>query len=126
MEILDPNANMNDDAWRETFIEYYTANATATQYSSLTLTSFGPKTSRGHHFPCLKGKGAEAKDLLPAVYEVWREVAQGHQDYDLVYGAMGSLLEVQDTLSDHRKDLILPLPATERIQVCVDDFLARY
>ena len=106
--------------------EYYRKVPTSTQYTNLGLSSFGPKEGRDKHFPCLKGKGAEAKDLLPAVREVWVELGCAHRDFVIVGSALASLVETQDLLHAHSDLLILPRGIADRIRVCVDSFLVNY
>ena len=55
-----PAANMKK-IW-DTIQEYYSDNSTATQYTNLSISSFTTEDKALKKFPCLSGKGAEAKD----------------------------------------------------------------
>ena len=120
----EPSQNMQI-IWTK-ICAYYTAMNTPTQYSTLGLTSFSSNSNPRSSFPRLKGKGAEAKDLLPAIREIWTEFGCNYSDYEMVRDALAMMVEVQDILSDHSDELLLPLPMADRIAHCVDQFLLRY
>eukprot|EP00959_Pyramimonas_sp_CCMP1952_P465391 9488213-Pyramimonas_sp.AAC.1 len=59
----------------------------ACQYTNFTVNTFVVKGKEQKHFPSLRGKAAEAKDLLPALREAWCKFGRGHTDFELVDGA---------------------------------------
>ena len=105
---------------------HYRAQGSGTQYGSLTLKSFCSPDKPTEAFPVLKGSGAEAKDLLPALREIWHVRAKRHKQYALIDGALAALVDWQDILSENSDHVLLPIGAVERLQRCTDDFLLRY
>ena len=108
-----PERNMGN-VWKH-ICEFYSQNSTPTQYTSLGLMSFCAVSRPYDRYPCLKGKGAEAKDLLPAIRDIWKNFAREHPDYDLVLGALSAMAEVQDILGDYPRDLFIPLPCANAL-----------
>ena len=90
--------------------EYYREHAVSVQYSSLSLSSFCNESAPGSHYPRLKGKGVELRDVLAPVAEAWPMLVPG--DYE----ARGELLELmqrqlhcQDIIHDYRHEYLLPV-----------------
>ena len=78
------------------------------------------------HYTILKGKGAEVKDLLPAVCKIWRERARDFAKFDAVDNTMQALLAMQNILRSHSEEVILPLSAAKQVEEHVDAFLTGY
>ena len=56
-----------EQVWSE-IMDYYTEQKVETQFTNLDLGNF-------HHagnYPKMPGKGAEVKDLVPALHHVWK------------------------------------------------------
>ena len=81
---------------------------------------------RQKQFPRLKGKAAEAKDLLAAIRYVWDTYAREAENFALIAEMMDNLLETQNILDDHRTDLILPLDKAKQIFKSTKTFLLHY
>ena len=85
------------------------------EYTNLDIGSFTDAERHHGTFPKLKGKGAEAKDLLVCVYHVWVECAKGYKDYDAIEAMLDDLLEFQSIMHTHSGDLF---GATGCCQTC--------
>lgn len=105
---------------------HYSANAVETQYTSLSLTSFCNPSSPESKYPCLKGKGAEVKDLLPAIREIWHAYGQQHDHYGLIDRTVSELEGLQNILRAHGNDMFLPVPAAEQLKRHATTFLVSY
>ena len=75
----DPESNW-DNIWGA-ITEFYATRNTSTQDKSLSISSFAKEKPRAG-FPCLKGRGAEAKDLLPAIAAIWADMGKSHKHYE--------------------------------------------
>lgn len=84
------------------------------------------QTNANKKFAVLKGKGAEIRDLTPAVGWVWSERARGHKDFGAIDRMFKSLVETQDLLHDHKEDLILPIDVAKSIFKNTKGFLLNY
>ena len=121
----EPESNMHA-CWL-IICEYYRTFGSKCQYTNLGLESFlKDKKQPKKHFPCLKGKGAECRDLLPAVHSVWLQCAKRYHDYELIEAMLKSMVVVQDHLHDHASDMFLPLDVCRDIMKHVDNFLVKY
>ena len=119
----EPHQNMAK-IW-ECVKSFYSANATPTQYTSLTIHSFCDGNFPCKDWPKLKGSGAEVKDLLPAISDCWHEHAR-KDGAQLVSQALTSLEEVQTIFHDYAKDVILPLDVCDSLVKHTDAFLLTY
>ena len=124
--ILPGNPEENAEELWAMVCDFYRRNATDNQYNNFKTGTFCDPDKREREFPCLKGKGAEVKDLVPALLWIWTERANTYEDYVAVGALLQHLVEIQGILSDHRDELLLPLDKAERIFVCVKDFLREY
>ena len=125
-EVMDDTAEVNMKAvWGDVCV-YYSDHNPDCQYSNLSLSSFSDRSKPFDDFPMLKGKGAEVKDLLPAVCDCWSRRGARHGQFSLINETMTALLEVQDILRDHAKDLIIPEDKVVRLQTVLDTFLLGY
>ena len=117
----EPESNMHA-CWL-IICEYYRTFGSKCQYTNLGLESFlKDKKQPKKHYPCLKGKGAECRDLLPAVHSVWLQCAKRYHDYELIEAMLKSMVVVQDHLHDHASDMFLPLDVCRDIMKRVDNF----
>ena len=117
-----PSENMSE-VWGK-ICEYYRRYNPRNQYTNLMVASFCDETK--DHFPKLKGKGAEVKDVLPAVRWAWNECARGSADFGFISEMFTNLVDVQNILDDHREHLILPIEQADRIFECTNKFLLMY
>ena len=102
---------------------------TSTQYTPLDLKSFTNPDSPEKDFPKLKGKGAEAKDLLPAMCAAWEQFARDWSEgvtFTSVKNALGHQARVQDTITQYRRDALLPRDAAEQLRESAQSFLLEY
>ena len=112
-----------DDLWAHTSA-YYKDNGTETVYTSLSISSFCDQSSPRADFPKLKGKGAEAKDLVPALLSAWQTFAdRAREDYTLVRHCLVAQSTLQDIISDHQLDMSFPLETSDHFMANVDAFL---
>ena len=76
--------------------------------------------------PCLKGRGAEAKDLWEPITHVWRTLARGHRDYEAVLRMLTAMVDVQEILHATKDDSFLSLDECDKVEALVDTFLLEY
>ena len=94
-----------------------------TQFTNLEL-------SVSHHqgnYPKLCGKGAEVKDLFPALYHVWRQhynLSLKHHmlENDMLYNQC----EAQDSRAHHKDEKLLPDDDAILLAHHVDNVLVKY
>ena len=121
---LEADVNMNK-LWA--FIsEWYTSSRTDIQYNNLSISSFTDPENPEKHFPCLKGKGAEVKHLLPAIRAAWVEFGKEYEHYTLVARMLTLLADAHAMLDDYSAEILLPLDAANRYKGCVHRFLMDY
>ena len=86
-----PPAETMEKIWAH-ITKYYSAHGTNTQFSALALNSCIDPARAHREYPTLKGKGAEIKDVAPAILDVWVKFRNPHTyEFDRV----GRLLEHQ-------------------------------
>ena len=101
------------------------SNATATPYGNLTLSSSCNPGSPKEDFPSLKGKGAEVKDLVRPLLEIWCDVRPAYH-FETVRDMLRNEVSIQDILSLHADDVFLPAAEAYRLVVATDNFFALY
>ena len=126
MECLPNDAEANLEAVWAVIKEYYSFAQARDQYTNFYLKTFLNMASMHTTFPCLKGKAAECRDLVPALAEAWNQLAKAHTDFRAVSFLLRNLTEVQDILKAHSDCLFLPEGQVERLQSCIDDYLLGY
>merc|ERR1712139_313337 len=106
--------------------EYYREFGTKEQFNNLSIASFCDPEKPHAHWPRLKGKGIETKDLVAAVKGVWGECAQSHSDFAVVDRMLQELLEMQVIMSEHSAKLLLPLEVANSYFRKIKRFLRDY
>ena len=119
-----PEENVSE-VWRM-ICAYYHDHGTPTQYTNFNLKTFLNEKKPLASFPCLRGRDAEAKDLLAPVADVWRKKSRDHPNHGAVLRMMEAMLEVQRILHDTANELFVPLDECARIETLVDVFLLEY
>lgn len=105
----------------------YKKRKTTTQYSSLTLSSFILPEQPKKHYPKLKGKGAEVKDLVLPVLDVWQEFMDSRTAHDKhVLAALQAQADLQALLSEHAEAAVLPKQAVLKFQRAMLRMLQEY
>ena len=125
-KVLPGGAENNMEIVWNSICQFYRLHRSPCQYTYLSCSSFGNPEKAGEDFPRLRGKGAEAKDLLPAVHQAWLDLASSSSIFQEVKDMLDPLLEAQIVLQSHSKELILPLPAADQLERNMDAFLLQY
>ena len=100
---------------------------TATQFSSMSLSSFCDPKSRDRSYPKLKGRGAEIKDLVHPLIITLREIRRdGNEEDRWVIEMLEAQLDMQTVLSDTALELFLAVDEATHVRECVDKILMRY
>ena len=88
--------------------DIYKSPNTRTQVSNLRLSQFEP--SDGSPYPKLKGKAAEAKDLVELVLAAWEHFRNDDTyEYEQVRRMLASQLEAQNVISEYGSDIFCRL-----------------
>lgn len=112
--------------WQE-LVTSYKSNKVPTQYSSLTLKSFEIEDSHDKKYPKLKGKGAEVKDLMESLLEVWQKhMNKRNSDHKLVLGVLEKQCKIQAILSEHKASIFLPTNEAKKVAQLVSVLLQEY
>jgi len=105
--------------------DFYRSHHTSTQVSNLRLSQFEPRD--GTPYPKLKGKAAEAKDLVEPVLAAWEHFRNDDTyEYEQVRRMLTSQFEAQNLISDHGSDIFLPPGQARSYFKSVLDFLQSY
>lgn len=105
----------------------YKKHKVMTQYSALTLNSFVAPEQPTKQYPKLKGKGAEVKDLVLPVMDVWAEHMNKRSEHDQhVLAALRAQVEVQTLLSENATRAILPKQVVSKLQRSMMRMLQEY
>ena len=125
--ILERSPKENLDRIWSKIIEYYRGHAVSVQYSSLSISSFCSESSPDSHYPRLKGKGAELRDVLAPTAEAWSTLVP--DDYDMkadIFELLKRQLHCQDILHDYRHDYFLPVPEVNALRAHIGAGLLLY
>ena len=78
-------------------------------------------------YPKLKGKGAEIKDLTPALLELWMEHSNPmEQEHLLISGMLQSQCVANDILHEFKDEMLLPLEKAKLLATSIDAVLVNY
>ena len=105
---------------------HYQENSIETQYTSLSVNSFCDPENPHGQFQKLKGRGAEAKDLLPAAYSALLKHGGSHESFDDMQNALVRLLDIRNCLHVNKHLPILPLAAAKLFKKRTVEFLKIY
>ena len=120
-----PQANMRE-VWQK-LASYYKDGKVVCQFGNLTTNSFVTDTSAPHkHYPKLKGKGAEVRDLVWPMLEVWKQLGRGHAQYDRICQLLQHQVHMQSILHDNAEEVFLPKKDVHAFQREVCNFLKTY
>ena len=103
----------------------YSVHSPDSQYTNITLRTFCDP-DKADEFPRLRGRAAEAKDLLPAVVEIWHALGRSHAQYELIGTMLGALENVQNVLRTYADETFIPIPDVKDLQRHLDTFLMDY
>ena len=110
----------------EFIAKFYHEHATPTQYTNLTISMFCGDDPHAH-FPFLKGKGAEVRDVLPALVAFWdQQSPEGDVAYEWVGVCLEMQLKMKVLMHDHRKGVLLPMLVARQYNQHVQEFLLHY
>ena len=116
-----PTENMKA-AWAS-ICAFYRLHRTNTQFSNMRLSSF----HEAREYPKLKGKGAEIKDLTPALLELWMEHSNPReQQHRLISGMLQSQCVANEILHEFKDEMLLPLGKAKSLASAIDDVLVNY
>lgn len=125
--VLPHEPAVNCDMVFDTICQHYQSSATAAQYSNFGLASFLDTDHAMTTYPKLKGKGAEARDLVGPVLHAWEQHANPTSyEYARIRSLLQKQLEAQTILSDYSKDVFLPVAAADRFDDLVKSLLQDY
>ena len=120
-----PLENM-EIAWREICQEYARQGIEA-QYNSLGLGSFCNVPAPSSAYPCLKGRAAEVKWLVPALAAIWqRRQRPGNAADRLVGELLEGQLAIQGLLDEDAADFQMEPDSAKELVKLVDKWLANY
>ena len=93
-----------EQVWSE-IVDYDTEHNVETQFTNMELSMFHHQGS----YPKLSSKGAEVKDLVPALHHVWQEHYIPYlMHHMLVEDMLHNQCEVQDLIAYHKGKMVLP------------------
>ena len=97
--ILDDSIETNMEHVWDMISDYYIKNSVITQYTNIDLNMF--QSDGAKKMPKLSGKGAEIKDLVPALLHVWKEL-RDHTlfEHQLVESMLQAQCAIQDILAE--------------------------
>ena len=109
-------------------MELYEYERTPTRFTNMELCMFCVPASPTSSPPCLKGKGAEVRHLIPILHLVWRNYAQPTSDHDKhVDQLLRCLSAIYSVLGwktgDHETPLFLSEDASAELRNLTDVFL---
>ena len=97
------------------------------QYGNLNINSFIDPEKWDKVFPKLKGRGAEAKDLVLPLLQVWSMFMDGDDnEHILIQEMLTHQVDVQGILSNHADQPLLPRGAANDLQLLIDLILKKY
>ena len=105
----------------------YKANKVTCQLGNCSLSSFVDTKKPHGHFPRLRGKGQETKDLVGALSRAWTRFApEGYEHKGIISEMLNHQLGLQSILSEHKRDMFLPLDAAKAFRNHVCEVLVIY
>lgn len=108
-EILPGSASDNMATIWAGIVESYKKYKVAKQYSSLDLNSFCDAKSPKKDYPRLKGKGAEAKDLVLPMLDIWKKYMRPLNKVDqMMLKVLDAQSHMQSILSEYSAEPLLP------------------
>ena len=120
-----PSQNMKS-LWLLIVQQYRTMHVKC-QFGNLTLSSFTDPDRPGKHYPKLKGKGAEVKDLMLPMLHIWQAQHNARDNsHALVFSALQHMCSLQKNLHDHATEALLPRQVAHDFQNSVVAFLSDY
>ena len=122
-QMLDgtPHTNL-EQVWSEV-VDYYTEHRVVTQFTHLELSMF----HHDNNYPKLSGKGAEVKDLIPALHHVWKQHYNPYLRHHMfVDDMLYNQCEAQDILAHHKNEMLLPEDDAILLAHHVDNVLVKY
>ena len=126
-EILPGGEKANMDRVWGKICSHYEQNSTPCQDTNLGLGMFCNVEKYKKEFPRLKGRAAKAKNLVPAIAEIWDEVAPKTCNRNkLVMQELECLTESEIILHDTSDLDCLPLDNVDRYRALVLKFLRVY
>ena len=73
------------------------------------------------------GKGAEVKDLVPALLSVWLQLMDnGTESHRLVKDMLEGQCLIQDILSKNKEEMFLPIPDAQLLAKTISEVLIKY
>ena len=121
-----PAENMAD-VWADV-VYFYQQHELRNQYTNIELSSF-LKDARypRAHYPRLKGKGAEVKDLAIAARSVWQKRARpGNAEDALILEVLSTQCDIQQLVDSSSSELFMPPEDARLLQAKVDRYLVGY
>lgn len=120
-----PLANM-EIVWSEICQEYARQGIEA-QYNSLGLGSFCNVQAPSSAYPCLKGRAAEVKWLVPALAAIWQRLQRPENATDRLVGELlEGQLAIQGLLDEDAADFQMDAESAKELVKLVDKWLANY
>ena len=120
-----PEANMRT-IWAHVS-SLYTAHGVQNQFSTLNIAPFASIDKPHESYPKLKGKGAEVKDLVFPLSEIWNILVDANNKFfHPVRATFGHQLGLQEILHDYRAEVMLPVSVANSFRKHVNLFLLTY
>ena len=111
----------------ECIAKHYRTLGTATQFGALTLSSFTDHDKPRKHWPKLKGRGAEIRDIQEPLLMTYKELRKaGDVDDDRIIGLLESQVQLQTIFSDNAKDTFLSKETAVEVRRIIDNILQLY
>ena len=121
------SSDVNMDRVWKSITEFYKGHRTSSQFSVLRISMFTNPLKPKDHYPCLKGKGIEIKNLVPALAMVWDTFADLDEPYCYsVKRCFEALQFINATFDSPTTDYVLPLPQVGAFRNAIDVFLSHY
>jgi len=109
-KVLGESASENMTKVWNVVCDYYKMNQVSVQYSSIQISSFCNPKNPGDHYPRLKGKGAEVKDLVAPLSTAWDMlVPDDFPQKASIQSILRHQIQAQEILHEFRDELFLPI-----------------
>ena len=120
-----PSDNMKS-VWHDVD-ELYSGLGVPCRFSNITLSSFVDPDKAHSTYPKLRGKGAEIKDLVAPLLEVWKTHQRpGHGEDAHVRRMLSHQAKLQNLLSDTAAEPFLSEADAKQVMQCIEEVLRCY
>ena len=114
-----------ETVWKA-IVAAYKRGRVGVQYTNLSVGSFCNKDKPFSHYPKLKGKGAEVRDLVWPLHQAWVSMMSNTAHHRRIAKVLQLQVDIQSILHEHRSEVFLPGPAIKEFRKLVHELLREY